>query len=197
MRTLQRLGLIVSISLGVSACASGPNIRSDYDQNADFAAYRTFGFMSPLGTDRSGYQTLVTERLKTAARVQMEQKGYVYDPEAPNLLVNFQVQVRERTEYVPPPPMPWGANYYGYRMGWYGAWPGYGFGPDLIQYTEGVLNVDLIDVTKKQMVWEGIATSVIDSPQQAQSAAYIDPLMAQIFARYPFLAGSSTPRSMK
>lgn len=194
MQTLLKLGLVVCFSLGVTACASGPSIRSDYDHTADFASYRTFGFMSPLGTDRAGYSTLVTERLKTAARLQMEQKGYSYDPKAPDLLVNFLVQVRERTEYVPPPPMPWGPNYYGYRMGWYGAWPGYGFGPDLIQYTEGVLNVDLIDASRKQLVWEGIATSVLDSTEQASSAAYIDPLVAQIFSRYPFLAGSGAAR---
>ena len=197
MRTFLKLGLIVSISLGVSACASGPSIVSDYDQSADFASYRTFGFMSTLGTDRAGYSTLVTERLKTATRLQMEQKGYVYDPADPNLLLNFQVQVRERTEYVPPPPMPWGPNYYGYRMGWYGPWPGYDFGPDLIQYTEGVLNIDLIDARKKQMVWEGIATAVLDNAQQASSAVYIDPLVADIFRKYPFLAGSGVPATQK
>ena len=63
MRNLLKLGLIVSISFGLSACASGPNIVSDYDQTADFSSYRTFGFLDPLGTDRAGYTTLVTERL--------------------------------------------------------------------------------------------------------------------------------------
>ena len=36
------------------SCATGPSIRSDYDQKADFSRYRTFGYMSPLGTDNAG-----------------------------------------------------------------------------------------------------------------------------------------------
>ena len=62
----------------LAACASGPTVKGDYDHQADFAQYRSFGFMSPLGTDRAGYSTLLTERLKTATRGQMEMRGYVY-----------------------------------------------------------------------------------------------------------------------
>jgi len=203
IRTL-RLLWVLPLAFVMSGCASGPNVRSDYDRQVDFAAYQTFGFMNPLGTDKAGYTSLVTERLKVATRLQMEQRGYAYTENQPDLLVNFLVQVKNRTEYVPPPPMPWGPNYYGYRMGgfgpWmggYGSWPGYGFGPDVIQYTEGVLNIDLIDAKRKQLVWEGIATSVIDSLEQASSETYIAPIVADIFKKYPFLAGSGIPRSPK
>lgn len=186
---LRRLWLIPLVFL-VSACASGPEVRSDYDQNANFASYRSFAFMEPLGTDRAGYTTLLTERLKTLTRLQMEQRGYVYDEKSPDLLVNFLAQSHLKTEYVPPPPMPWGPNYYGYRMGWYDPWAGYGFGPDVIQYTQGILSIDLIDARKKQLVWEGVATSAIDNVEQAASEQALAPVVADIFARYPFLAGS-------
>ena len=181
---------VLPLVLLVSACASGPQIKSDYDHNADFASYRTFAFMQPLGTDRAAYTTLVTERLKTLTRLQMEQRGYVFNAQSPDLLVNFLAQSRQKTEYVPPPPMPWGPNYYGYRMGWYDPWMGYGFGPDVIQYTEGVLSIDLIDARKKQLVWEGVSTSVIDNVEQAASEQALAPIVADIFASYPFLAGS-------
>ena len=42
----------------LAACASGPTVKGDYDHQADFAQYRTFGYMSPLGTDKAGYSTL-------------------------------------------------------------------------------------------------------------------------------------------
>ena len=93
--------------------------------------------------------------------------------------------------------MPWGANYYGYRMGFYGPWPGYAFGPDMIQYTEGVLNIDLIDAKRKQMVWEGIGTSVVDDLQQASSEDSVFSMVSAIFARYPFTAGSAGKASSK
>ena len=190
MKALMRRLWVLPLVLLVSACASGPQIRSDYDRNADFASYRTFAFMDPLGTDRAGYTTLLTERLKTLTRLQMEQRGYTFDAESPDLLVNFLAQSRQQTEYVPPPPMPWGPNYYGYRMGWYDPWVGYGFGPDVIQYTQGVLSIDLIDARKKQLVWEGVSTSIIDNIEQAVSEQALAPIVADILASYPFLAGS-------
>lgn len=190
MRSWIRRLWVLPMVLLVAACASGPQINTDYDQKADFASFRTFAFMDPLGTDRAGYTTLLTERLKTLTRLQMEQRGYSFDPKSPDLLINFLAQSRQQTEYVPPPPMPWGPNYYGYRMGWYDPWVGYGFGPDLIQYTQGVLSIDLIDARKKQLVWEGVATSVIDNLEQATSEQALAPVVADIFARYPFQAGS-------
>ena len=181
----------------LSACGNSPVIRSDYDPQADFASYRTFAFMDPLGTNQAGYTTILTERLKRATIVQMEARGYVFSAVNPDLLINFQSQVNSKTEYVPPPPMPWGANYYGYRMGFYGPWPGYAFGPDMIQYTEGVLNIDLIDAKRKQMVWEGIGTSVVDDLQQASSEDSVFSMVSAIFARYPFTAGSAGKASSK
>ncbi len=177
------------VMLGVlAACSNAPIVRSDYDPRADFASYRTFAFMEPLGTDRAGYTTLLTERLKRAAALQMESKGYTYSAINPDLLVNFQSHVQSRTEYVPPPPMMmWGM---GYGAGFYGGWPGYAFGPDVIQYNEGTLKVDLIDTRRRQMVWEGAGTSVLGNVQQTPSEVMVQNMMASIFAQYPFLAGS-------
>jgi hypothetical protein len=191
MKRAMRWLWLLPIALVMSACASGPQVTSDFDQKADFASYRTFAFFEPLGTDRAGYASIVTERLKGLSRLQMEQRGYVYDPASPDLLVNFLAQSRLKTEYVPPPPMPWGPNYFGYRMGWYNPWVGYGVGPDVIQYTEGVLTIDLIDARGKQLVWEGVGRAVIDNVDQSLSEQKLAPLVADIFARYPFLAGSS------
>lgn len=195
MLSILRPHWLLMLVLLIGGCATGPTVTSDFDQQANFAQYRTFAFAQPLGTDKAGYTTLLTERLKASTLLQMEQRGYVLDEKNPDLLVNFQVQVSNRTEYIPPPPMPWGPNYYGYRMGWYSPWAGYQFGPDVIQYTEGVLNVDLIDARKKQLVWEGIATSVIENLQEAQSEARIAAIVADIFRRYPFLAGSGVAQS--
>lgn len=189
-RALQWLW-VLPVMLLVSACASGPQVTSDYDRKADFSSYRTFAFFEPLGTDRAGYSTLLTERLKTLTRLQMEQRGYQFDAASPDLLVNFVAQSRVKTEYVPPPPMPWGPNYFGYRMGWYDPWVGYGFGSNMIQYTEGVLTIDLIDARRKQLVWEGVGRSVIDNVEQALSEQKLAPVVADIFAHYPFLAGSN------
>ena len=182
-----RLFFAVVICALLAACSNAPVVRSDFDPRADFASYRTFAFIEPLGTDRAGYTTLLTERLKRAAALQMESRGYVYREKDPDLLINFQSHVQSRTEYVAPPPMMWG---YGYGYGFYGGWPGYAFGPDVIQYNEGTMKVDLIDAKRRQMVWEGVGTSIVDNIQQTASDQAVQNMIASIFARYPFVAGS-------
>jgi len=47
------------------------------------------------------------------------------------------------------------------------------------------------------MVWEGVATTVINDIDQASSEAFIAPLVADIFKRYPFVAGSNMQHQSK
>ncbi|WP_334157359.1 DUF4136 domain-containing protein [Oryzomicrobium sp.] len=185
-RILGRLALQAAPLL-LAACASGPNVRSDYDPQTDFARYHTFAFFSPAGTDRSGYSTLLTDRLRRAARAELERRGYVYREASPDLLVNFNAKLEEKYDVVPTPaPM----GYYGYRGGYYGSWPGYGWGQEVIQYTQGTLNVDLVDARRRQLVWEGVGVGTVDDMAAAVSQSSLDKAVAAIFARYPFVAGS-------
>ncbi|MFY2946847.1 DUF4136 domain-containing protein [Achromobacter xylosoxidans] len=192
MKALKMLasGSMVTI---LAACASSPAIKSDYDHQADFSRYRTFGYMSPLGTDKAGYSTLLTERLKDATRGQMEMRGYMYDAANPDLLVNFNGKLQQKTQVTEAPPPPMGP-YYGYRSGFYGGWPGYGWGDTVYQYTEGTLNIDLVDARRKQMVWEGVAVGEVQNPDTATSSQNIDKAVAGIFAKYPFRAGVAAPQ---
>lgn len=192
MKALKMLASGSMVAL-LAACASGPTVKSDYDHQADFSRYRTFGYMSPLGTDKAGYSTLLTERLKDATRGQMEMRGYVYAATNPDLLVNFNGKLQQKTEVsqAPPPPM---GPYYGYRSGFYGGWPGYGWNDTVYQYTEGTLNIDLVDPRRKQLVWEGVAVGEVRDPEAATSPQSIEKAVAQVFSLYPFRAGVAAPQ---
>src|ERR1044072_8674022 len=111
----------------LAACAttSTPDIRANQAPYVNFTSYSTFGFPEQTGTDRGGYSTLVTGYFKAAVRNQMEQRGYHYVDENPDLLVNFYAKVHERTEVRPDPSFSAGYGYYGYRYGLYSAWPLY------------------------------------------------------------------------
>lgn len=192
---MKALKMLASGSMAalLAACASGPTVKSDYDRQADFSRYRTFGYMSPLGTDKAGYSTLLTERLKDATRGQMEMRGYVYDAANPDLLVNFNGKLQQKTEVsqAPAPPM---GPYYGYRSCFYGGWPGYGWNDTVYQYTEGTLNIDLVDPRRKQLVWEGVEVGEVRDPEAATSPQSIEKAVAQVFSQYPFRAGVAAPQ---
>ncbi|TDF63104.1 DUF4136 domain-containing protein [Cupriavidus sp. L7L] len=178
---------LVAVALTVAGCASAPDIKTDYNRSADFSAYRSFGFVEHPGTDRQGYESLTTQYLKGAVQREMTARGYRYAQQSPDLLVNFNTRLQEKVQVSPAPaPM---MGYYGYRGGLYAPWPGYGFYNDVYTYTEGTLNIDLVDARQKKLVWEGVAVGSVDTGDKTNAQQRIDKVVGQIFAKYPFRAG--------
>lgn len=183
------LGICVLLLAG---CATGPQITSEADPEADFGSYRTFGFYAPLALEKEGYATPTTDRIKAAARAQLESRGYVYTPEQPDLWVNLNAYMQKRTDVTSFPTVDYN-YYYSYRARSYFAVPFWHDDIHVRQYTEGTLNVDLVDRRKNRLVWEGIAVGRIAKLKPEERAARIDSTLADIFARYPYRAGSAAP----
>jgi uncharacterized protein DUF4136 len=196
MKTIRLLTFAVICVVSVFAlllpgCATKPDVRADYDHAADFAKYRTFNFASPLSTDKLGYSSLVTQQLKSAVTAQMQQRGYQLSPN-PDLLVNFSGRLKEKQDVQS---MPTAGPYYGYRAGFYGTWAGYGNEVYTVNYTEGTLNVDLIDARRMQMVWEGVAVGEVTKAALKDRDAAINKAVTEVFTQFPFRAGTATPIS--
>ena len=104
MTGMRRVATVLSLILAAVAlagCASPQRqVRSDYDPNADFGRYRTFNFMPGAGRSPTGgdYSTLVAQRIEAAVEREMSSRGYVR-AENPDLLVNFQVTVKNVTKW--------------------------------------------------------------------------------------------------
>lgn len=175
----------------LAACASKPTIRSSADPSANLSNYRTFAFVDPLGTDRSGYSTIVSAQLKSAARRELEARGYTYAQENPDLLVNFNAQLNDKLRVDSAPTGPsLGVGYYGYRRATYSTWPTYETRID--QYTEGTLNVDIVDRAQKRLIWEGVALGRVSKQTRDDLNAVIDSTVAEIFKRFPGAARSTS-----
>ena len=182
------LGLAALVLL--AACATGPRITTEADPEADFSRYRTFGFYSPLAIEPHGYGSAATERMKDAARAQMESRGYVFTTDKPDLWLNINAYTEQRTDVTSMPTVDY-AYYYSYRARGYYVVPYWRDRTDVHRYTEGTLNVDLIDVERNRLVWEGIAVGRVGRTKDAAARdARIDSTMAEIFAQYPYRAGS-------
>ena len=181
-------GLVALAALLLSACATGPRISSEADPSADFSRYRTFAFYSPLAIEAQGYSTPTSNRIRQAARTQMEARGYVYDERQPDLWVNLNAYLQERTDVTTIPEVDYD-YYYSYRARSYVAVPYWRDRTSVRRYNEGTLNVDLVDVRQNRMVWTGEAVGRASrSAGPAERAARIDAAMADIFARYPHRA---------
>ncbi len=190
-----RKSFVVSIFLSgivlLAACASGPDIQSDYDPEVDFSQYKTFGFFSPMSIEGDNYSTLFGRQFRDSIGREMRARGYV-ESNNPDLSVNVSARLQEKTKVTTTTdPMMMG-GYYGYRRGYYDPWMGYGYGTttNVSQYTEGTINVDLVDMAQKRMVWEGVAIGrVKEGRSNAEIRTAIDQGVTTMFAGYPFRAG--------
>ena len=186
------LGMWVTAAAGVGTglllggCATHGDVRSQLAQNANLAAYRTYGFLPKLGTDKDGYKTLTTQALERAVGREMIARGYVpAGPDIqPDLLINFNVKEKDKVEGDLGPGGAWGYGW-GRHFGY-----GYGFGLDdyyngVTTVTEGSLMIDLIDRVRNEAVWSGTAVGELTKKVLDNPGPHIDQAVADIFARYP------------
>jgi hypothetical protein len=181
---------IATAALALAGCATtaGRDVTVDYDRSTDLGSYKTYGFPESVGTDRAGYSTLVTKYFKDAVNREMLRRGYVYDAEDPDLLVNFFSNVREVTDVRRTPSVSFGYGYYGYRYGLYSAWPLYEHGVDTVRYKVGTVNLDIVDGERMQLVWEGVAEGRITQADMKNPRVAIDAVVAELFQRYSGVA---------
>jgi hypothetical protein len=168
--------------LAMTGCASGPTIRSNADPSVDFTRFQTFNFMQPLSTDREGYQTFISRDLIAATERELVGLGLKRTESSPDLLVNFSANLDQRLRVTQTPQSSAGA-FGAHRRGFYNTWPSYR--TDVQQYTKGTLVVDVIDASRMQLVWDGVAVHRITQSRADNIGPVIDQAMREMFAQFP------------
>jgi hypothetical protein len=182
------LGLVIALTVFLGACSTGPKIFINADPGADFGSFRTYNYEQNLGTDQQAeYRSVLSQFMMNAVDREMQARGYIKD-DNPDLTINFNLSQQEKIRATSSPSV---GGYYGYRG--YRAYGGYD--TTVTQYTEGTLNIDIIDNTRteKQLVWEGIAVGRMSDKARANLEEAVNTVVADIFARYPHLAPGFVP----
>jgi hypothetical protein len=171
------LVLLISTLFG---CQSTPNIHSMLDQSAKFDNYQTFGFHPTLIPQGDEYDSLSYRYIKSAIKTEMLKKGYQY-AEEPNLWVNFNVYVKDKIHINYSPSV---SFYYDYRRE-YGVWGDYpNVDGRITQYTEGTLNIDVIDSNTNLLLWEGVAIGRINEKTYENLEDEINHVVGLIFDKF-------------
>jgi hypothetical protein len=191
---LPLVAALAAVAALVTGCASGPDVRGDYDRAADFGKYRTYNFLAATGAEGTEFKSIAQQMLQQAASREMEARGYVKS-ENPDLLINFKGKLEEKTD-IQSTPAPYYGPSYGYR-GWGGApYGAYGYGGTEVttrRYNVGTLVMDVIDREKRQAVFQGGLEDVVTSKMMKDKEGTLNNAVAAIFAQYPFVAGQSAP----
>jgi Domain of unknown function (DUF4136) len=193
MTRINQLFVLPLLIVTLSGCSS-TNLRSDYDHGADFGQYETYNFFENAGPRSGNYESFFSQYMVEAIEIEMEQRGYT-KADDPDLWVNFNGIMQEKTDIRTTPASPPMGGYYGYRGGYYGAWGGYGYGTEthVSQYTEGTFNIDLVDNARDQLVWEAVGKGRVSQKDIENLREGVMKGVPKYFALYPFEAGNPNP----
>lgn len=176
----------------MAACATSPRVSTDMDPRADLSRYRSYGFHEPVAMEESGYTTYLTEQIRASIRLQMDARGYAFDAVNPDIRVNFQGIVRERTDVYSHPHSDFG-YFYNYRAHRYVGYPRWYDQTQIRTYPEGTLTIDLVDAARNHLVWTGSAIGRVVQRTSQERLIAADQAIAAIFARFPYTAGTVPP----
>lgn len=172
----------------IASCSSGPKIYVNEDPNGSFDQYKTYNYEGTLGTDeQKGYRSVFSNYLINAMDREMQSRGYVLAAD-PDLIVNFYVNTQEKIRTTQSPSM---GGYYGYRGGAYGAYGGYD--TTVTQYTEGTVNIDLVDNRKDVLAWEGVIVGRITDKVRENLEEASNAVVAEAMEKYPYVAAGYVP----
>ena len=182
-RISTRLAPLVAVIFVAGCASSSSRIITNTAPGVDMMQFRTFGFMQPLSTDQGTTRTIISTHLIESTTRELEMAGFRRDDQNPDLLVNFFVSTRETIST-----RPTSSASFHHSRGRYSTWSGYSFGmstTEVVQRTEGTVDVDLIDRERNMLVWEGAASGRVTDSTRRNMQETLDRAIADIFAQFP------------
>ena len=168
--------------LSITGCSS-LKTSYDYDRDVDFAALKTYKFAEEVS--QLPLNDLNKDRLLKAVVTQLQAKGFT-EAENPDVLIDLVLTAQQKQTATATSTGMGGMGGYGRRGGY-----GYGGGFSTTQisyndYTVGTLFVNMIDVSKEQLIWQGRAEKTVSEGASAEKREKnINNAAAKIFSKYP------------
>jgi len=159
--------LFVLLLISATACTS-VQVVTDYDARTNFKEYTTFAFYK-TGIDKAAISDIDKRRIMRALEAEFLAKGMKKSAN-PDVLVSLFTQSKKKivlNEHYH------GRFYYPYQP------------VSVSKYIEGTLFIDVIDVAKKEVVWQGIGKGVLHAKTGERKDKRIREFVAKIIAKYP------------
>ncbi|HNP63017.1 MAG TPA: DUF4136 domain-containing protein [Woeseiaceae bacterium] len=182
---LQQALVILLLVIAQSGCAT---IRtgSHYDETANFAAFKTFSWVSetPYVTDGESIRIspLSQQNIQAAIRRHLESAGYEFldTPGNGDMLIAYTVGTRDKIRVE------------SYPVDYVGVWGWHIHGSHYViretrkhQYTSGTLGVDIFEGKTNKPIWHGWAEKTIRDSDRKDPKSVIDDGVAKLFSSFP------------
>ncbi len=178
------LPLVVALTTLFLAACSSTNIVSTSDPDADFSKYKTFSFVKVPDTDGKQYESMETGYLKTAVMQEMQSRGLQLS-ETPDVLINFSLETQEKIRTRSVPTSNYGGGYYDPYYGAYNDGWGGSHETRIDQYTEGKLNIDLIDPELRKVVWQGSTQGRLTTKMMENARSTLNIAVEEVYSQFP------------
>lgn len=215
-KTLGLFATLAVVILTLTGCSQYVLTNSESYVGADLNSYHTFRIVKPTdGALPPGMSMVSYYNIAAAIREQMTERGFTEDDNSP-LLVNIGLTVKKQLvdvpytqtiqtgPSVPPPPAPMppplprpGLPGHGpamngtvpvfiYPRSYY--WPHYTTVTQWVPsiYKEGVLTMDLVNITKEEPVYTASVATILDNgDSQLQTLSGITKAVQVLFSKFP------------
>lgn len=183
----KRLPIVLIFSfmaLLLSACSS-IQVSQDYDKSTDFSQLKHYQWLptkqqtKPKASNFETQNPLIAKRIIQAVEANLNAKGTPFNADKVDAYVTYHVSTKTRVRSSPVTTS--------VGFGTYGRYGSVGFqtAPDIQQYEEGKLVIDIIDL-KGQLLWRGTSSSIIqEHPTPEESTAKINEVVTKMLAQYP------------
>jgi hypothetical protein len=169
------IGITLAV-LGLAAIASAQDIRYNFDQETNFAKFKTYKWVD-LQSDVK-LDDLLARQLTSAIEAGLTAKGLSkVDSDSADLLIGYQAAASQEKQIN------------AYSMGGFGMgarWGGGMASATTSTLTVGSISLDMYEVASKHLVWRGTATKTIDpgvKPDKRQQN--IQKGVAKMLKNYP------------
>lgn len=173
---------LILVMLMLAGCSSS-NTVSSADPSVNFGQLKTYAFVAVPDTDGKEYQSLESGYLRTAVSSELEKRGFAQS-DNPDVVVNFSIETQEKIVSRPTAGGGYGGVYDPYYDVYYDDW-GASHQTRIDQYTEGKLNIDLIDPRARKVVWQGSTKGRLTKKDYENAQQTLNEAVTEIFTQFP------------
>ncbi|MDG4812173.1 DUF4136 domain-containing protein [Hydrogenovibrio sp. 3SP14C1] len=177
---------ILSILTLLSGC-SGIQVSQDYDDKANFGSIKTLQWVpndkqiDPKASDFAEKNPLIAKRVENAITNEMQAKDYKFVTQNPDAFITYHIGTKSKIRSQPV------STSIGFGTFGGGSFGGIGFqtSPDVEQYEEGRLVVDILD-TNQKLLWRGTSTTYLeDHLSSEETTELVNKVVKKLLAQYP------------
>ena len=174
--------LLAALVVAPAAYAAKPNIQ--WNKDYDFSHIKTFAWQDPTAPSLAQSNPFMHKFIQDQIELRLTEAGLMKAAAgaAPDILVTYHGSVQNQVQLQ--------SDSFGYGFGGYGmgGWGMYGYGAAgpvstttrVVNYQEGTLIVDIIDPTKKELVWRGSTTPILISDSDDKTQKNISKALDQM-----------------